>query len=131
MGKRLTPRDRIQAQLREFALSLPGAVEEFPWDEPVVKVRKKIFVFLGFSADDTRAGCGVKLPDSVEEALALGCERMGYGLGKSGWVTARFPADDAPIDLLLDWIEESYRAVAPKALVKQLDDYAGEHRASS
>jgi hypothetical protein len=29
--------------------------------------------------------------------------------------------DDAPVDLLLDWIEESYRTIAPKTLVKQLD----------
>jgi hypothetical protein len=29
--------------------------------------------------------------------------------------------DDAPIDLLLDWIEESYRTIAPKKLVQELD----------
>ncbi len=124
MGARLTPRERIQAQLREFALSLPEAVEDFPWDEPVVKVRKKIFVFLGSHPGETRAGCGVKLPESSEEARALGCEPMGYGLGKSGWVVARFDPKDCPVDLLLDWIEESYRTVAPKTLVKQLDERA-------
>ena len=45
-----------------------------------------------------------------------------YGLGKSGWVTAQWPAKQ-PIDeeMCRAWILESYRAQAPKKLVKQLD----------
>jgi hypothetical protein len=34
--------------------------------------------------------------------------------------TIHAPAD-WPVDMLLDWIEESYRAVAPKKLVRALD----------
>ena len=46
----------------------------------------------------------------------------GYGLGRGGWVTSAFDADeDPPVDILCDWIEESYRAVAPKRLVAELD----------
>ena len=46
----------------------------------------------------------------------------GYGLGKSGWVTATFgPKDKPPLDYLRHWIAESYRAVAPKKLLKLLD----------
>ncbi|MBA3709787.1 MAG: hypothetical protein H0W83_13320, partial [Planctomycetes bacterium] len=33
--------------LRAFALAFPGAYEDFPWGERVVKVAKKVFVFLG------------------------------------------------------------------------------------
>jgi hypothetical protein len=41
--------------------------------------------------------------------------------GRSGWVTATFaPGVAPPLDPLKDWIDESYRAVAPKSLVKQL-----------
>jgi hypothetical protein len=47
----------------------------------------------------------------------------GYGLGKSGWVQAEFPPGARPpVDLLKAWIDESYRAQAPKRLVKQLDE---------
>jgi len=47
----------------------------------------------------------------------------GYGLGKSGWVTATFTLKDTPpLDLLKDWIDESYRAQAPKKLVATLPD---------
>ena len=42
----------------------------------------------------------------------------GYGLGKSGWVSVQFaPREKPPMDLMRAWIDESYRAVAPKKLV--------------
>jgi predicted DNA-binding protein (MmcQ/YjbR family) len=44
-----------------------------------------------------------------------------YGLGKSGWVTAQFGVrDEIPLALLREWIDESYRAVAPKKLIAQI-----------
>jgi hypothetical protein len=40
---------------------------------------------------------------------------------RSGWVTATFgPAEKAPIDAVRSWIDESFRAVAPKRLVATL-----------
>jgi predicted DNA-binding protein (MmcQ/YjbR family) len=120
-------RDQREAaeSLREFALGFPGAFEDFPWGERVVKVGKKVFVFMG-KVDDGAAGLlsfGVKLPTSGLDALELPfVEPTGYGLGKSGWVTASFEdRDSLPLDLLRRWIEESYRAVAPKKLIAELD----------
>jgi predicted DNA-binding protein (MmcQ/YjbR family) len=113
--------------LREFALGLPGAYEEFPWGECVVKVNKKVFVFLGINTDqDTGLSFSVKLPISGEDVLTLPfTEPTGYGLGKHGWVTVSFlPGEHPPIDVLRDWIVESYRAIAPKRLVAQLDRQA-------
>lgn len=110
-----------QAELTAYALSLPGATEHFPWGERVVKVGGKVFVFLG-REEDGGVGLSVKLPESGEAALSLPfCEPTGYGLGKAGWVSAQF--DDrkkAPLPLLRQWIDESYRAVAPKKFLKQL-----------
>ena len=41
-------------------------------------------------------------------------------LGKAGWVTARFEkSEDVPVDLLKQWIDESYTAVAPKRGLKE------------
>jgi predicted DNA-binding protein (MmcQ/YjbR family) len=88
----------------------------------VVKVAKKVFVFLG-TDDGDRPGFGVKLVESLDQALSLpGASPMGYGLGKAGWVTVRLDGDLPPEGVLLDWVEESYRAVAPKRLVAALDD---------
>jgi hypothetical protein len=66
----------------------------------------------------------VKLPASAEGALQFPfCEPTHYGLGRSGWVTATFgPRDSVPLDVLESWIDESYRAVAPKKLVAQLGE---------
>ena len=76
-------------KVRSFALGLPGAGEEFPWGDTVVKVNKKIFVFLGVTDGSYPLSVGVKLKDEAMHAHALSCpgaEPSGYGLGKAGWV---------------------------------------------
>ena len=110
-----------EAVLRAHALSYPEAREDFPWGERVFKVRGKVFVFLG-RAEGGGLGLSVKLPGSATLALDLPfASPTGYGLGKSGWVTARFSARERPpVELLKQWIDESYRAVAPKGLVARL-----------
>lgn len=114
---------RQWAELRDRALELPEAWEDHPWGESVVKVRKKIFVFLGVDDGSYPPGIGVKLLGSLEEALGLpGVAPMGYGLGRAGWVMVGLEGNPPPGDLLLDWVEESYRLVAPKTLVAVLDE---------
>jgi predicted DNA-binding protein (MmcQ/YjbR family) len=117
-SSRRTPFTRARA----YALSFPGATEDFPWGETVMKVAKKVFVFLG-RGNSSELGLSVKLPVSGAAALSLPfVTPTGYGLGKSGWVSASFTkADSIPLDLIEEWIEESYRTVAPKKLVAQLD----------
>lgn len=130
-------RDPVERMLA-FALGFPGAWEDHPWGETVAKVGKKVFVFMG-SGDagphgEVALSICTKLPESAEGALAadLNTEPAGYGLGKSGWVVVRFaPGDPIPFDLLEDWVDESYRAVATKTLVKQLDALRGGPTAAS
>ena len=111
----------MREKVREFALSLPEASEEHPWGEDVAKVRGKIFVFLGTSTSSSRR-ITVKLHESHAHALSIeGAEPTGYGLGKAGWVTVPLRAKGIGVQLLRDWVEESYRIVAPKGLVAELD----------
>ena len=107
--------------LRDRAMSYPGATEDFPWGHRAIKVKGKIFLILDHTNGVLSAT--MKLPDSNAYALMQPyAEKTGYGLGKSGWVTCRFnPGDDPPLDLLEEWIEESYRAVAPKKLILALN----------
>jgi predicted DNA-binding protein (MmcQ/YjbR family) len=114
----------VSRALREYALAFPGAKEDFPWGERVAKVNGKVFVFLG--ADPVPGGpmgLSVKLPVSREEALDLPFAKpTGYGLGKAGWVSASFGrADRPPVEILKAWIAESYRAIAPRKLLAELD----------
>ncbi|MCA8954877.1 MAG: MmcQ/YjbR family DNA-binding protein, partial [Planctomycetes bacterium] len=115
------------AALRGIALEYPEAYEEFPWGHTAIKVHKKIFLTLGDNGADGLS-MSLKLPQSRYEALALPfTEPTHYGMGKHGWVTARFAVtEQPPIDLLADWIDESYRAVAPTRLVARLDDESPE-----
>lgn len=112
-------------RVRAFALTLPGAVEEFPWGESVAKVNKKVFVFLGVQDGSWPLGVTVKLKDEEAHAHALTCpgaEPAGYGLGKAGWVRIPLEEPGAPAaELLCDWVEESYRVIATKKRVAELD----------
>lgn len=118
------PLPRDGATLRKAALGYPGATESTPWGHSAIKVNGKSFLFL--AADDGEFSLSAKLPSSCGVALRLPfAASTGYGLGRSGWVTARFPRGTRiPVDLLRMWIDESYRAMAPRRLVAQLDSAA-------
>jgi predicted DNA-binding protein (MmcQ/YjbR family) len=105
-----------EAILRKAGMAYPAVTEDFPWGHRTLKVKGKAFIFM--SREGGEFSLSVKLPESNPLALSMPfASPTGYGLGRSGWVTAAFarPAE-VPIALLLAWLEESYRAVAPKRL---------------
>ena len=112
---------KAETTLREYALALPESHEEFPWGHTAIKVRGKIFLFLG-GGSDGGLSLSVKLKDSNTAALDQPfATPTHYGMGKHGWVSAQFaPGENPPIELLQSWIDESYRAIAPKKLVASL-----------
>jgi predicted DNA-binding protein (MmcQ/YjbR family) len=120
--KKSLPTDKTLQELRAFGLAYPGAHTKSPWPGHLdLAVSDKTFAYLSIDGEPFKISC--KLPESAEVALLLPfCEPTGYGLGKSGWVSANFPeGKPLPVDMLKQWIDESYRAQAPKKLVKQLD----------
>ncbi|MBN8616985.1 MAG: MmcQ/YjbR family DNA-binding protein [Deltaproteobacteria bacterium] len=114
--------DPILRALRERGLRYPGAHLKSPWPGHLdLAVKDKTFAYLSLEGEPLGIGC--KLPHSSAVALMLPfCQPTPYGLGKSGWVTAKL-TDPEQIDvaMLEAWIDESYRAQAPKKLVKELD----------
>jgi predicted DNA-binding protein (MmcQ/YjbR family) len=114
--------ESLELALRDHAMSYPEVTEDFPWGHRAMKVKGKVFVFLGGEKNATELSLSVKLPQSRDMAADLPfAEPTGYGMGKHGWVTARFTkVADVPMELLRAWIDESYRAIAPKKLVKTL-----------
>jgi predicted DNA-binding protein (MmcQ/YjbR family) len=117
--KRLVP---FEMALREAGMAYPEVTEEFPWGHRTLKVKGKAFIFMGVTGEEGLF-LSVKLPQSNGAALMLPFAKpTGYGLAKSGWVSANFGAKDTPpLEMLRQWLDESYRAVAPKKLVAQLD----------
>jgi predicted DNA-binding protein (MmcQ/YjbR family) len=119
-------RDHAQA----YALSFPGAYAEHPWGQTVIKVKRKVFLFVnGAIAPEDGVSLSVKLPHSGADVLELPvAEPMGYGMGKHGSVTVLIMRDDwVQLRLLETWIDESYRAVAPKRLLAELEAVRQEH----
>lgn len=107
-------------ELRAFGLGFPGAHTKSPWPGHLdLAVKGKTFAFMSTDGEAFSLTC--KLPDSGVAALMFPfASAAAYGLGKSGWVNAKFdegvtpPADVLPV--FKEWIEESYRATAPKKL---------------
>lgn len=120
--------------VRAYALSLPNAAEDFPWGASVVKVEKRdggappawrrhlvhgpMFLWLGPAED---AAVAVKLTASapIAESVAGATPTTHSGLGQWGWFTVPLAGVDP--DLVCDWVDESYRNVAPRKLVRVLD----------
>ena len=112
---------QVEAELRDYAMRYPGVTEDFPWGERAIKIKGKAFVFMRVSDDGV--SLSVKLPQTRDMAVDFPwAEPTHYGLGKHGWVTATLDLKTKPpLDLIKAWIDESFRAVAPKKLVKELD----------
>jgi predicted DNA-binding protein (MmcQ/YjbR family) len=114
--------DAIVKELRAFGLAFPGAHSKSPWPgHDDLAVRDKTFAYL--PADGEPFSLSVKLPYTSEVALDLPYAKpTAYGLGKSGWVTfTPAPAQMPSLDEMKEWIDQSYRAQAPRKLVKELD----------
>ncbi|MDB4957705.1 MAG: DifB protein [Myxococcales bacterium] len=121
MTKKSAGTDAIVKELRAWGLTYPGAHTKSPWPGHLdLAVNDKTFAYLSIEGEPFSIGC--KLPQSAAMALMLpGTSPTPYGLGKSGWVTAQFPDGRVPpIDVLKAWIDESYRAQAPKKLIASI-----------
>ena len=118
--------DSILRELRAFFMTYPGTHSKSPWPgHDDLAVRDKTYAYLPVAGDPF--SLSVKLPYTGEVALDLPYAKpTAYGLGKSGWVSFSPPEDEIPpIDQLKEWIDESYRAQAPKKLVRELDEREG------
>lgn len=113
-------------ELRAYCLSLPGAIETFPF-EPSVSVFKaaNLKMFAVTAEASVPIDISVKCDPEIGEALRTTYRSIvpGYHLNKRHWITVTLDgevADERVRELILD----SYQLVAPKAAV------AGRQRAS-
>lgn len=114
-------KDPVLEELRAFGLAYPGAHLKSPWPGHLdLAVNDKTFAYLSIDGEPLHVSC--KLPHSSAAALLLPFVKpTAYGLGKSGWVSADLSGVEPDVDMLKAWIDESYRAQAPKRLVASLD----------
>jgi predicted DNA-binding protein (MmcQ/YjbR family) len=120
------PHQLALRELRAFGLSYPEAHTKTPWPEHLdLAVRDKTFVFLCIDGKPLSLTC--KLGPDAMAALGLPfATPTGYGLARSGWVTANFTEDlEPPVAILKRWIDTSYRLIAPKRLSKTVPPFEG------
>jgi hypothetical protein len=120
--KRPTRPDPAQV-LRQRALQYPEAEEGIACEgtaleKRTIRARGKAFLFLG------AADAMLKLSASLPEATALAAAEPGrYEVGAHGWATISFgDVASLPVEVLLRWVDESYRLLAPKKLVAELSE---------
>jgi hypothetical protein len=105
--------------MRTAALALPETQEGIACagtslEKRTIKVRGRAFLFL------SEADAMLKLGDSLAIASEMALKKPHlYKVGAHGWVVVRF--DDAEA-LPVNWIGESYRLLAPKALIASLKE---------
>jgi len=116
--------DALLRHLRERGLAkYPGSHLMSPWPGHLdLAVDGKTYAYLSLEGEPFGISC--KLPKSSGFALSIpGTRPTPYGLGKSGWVSLSVEDGAAipPLELLEEWLDESYRAVAPAKVLAKLD----------
>ena len=112
-------KSRRMEALRTLGLQYPEAHEGIACEgtaveKRTVRARDKAFLFVG--AEEAM----FKLGDSLPEATRLASQAPDRcKVGAHGWVTVR-DVDAIPDGVLERWVDESYRLIAPKALVASL-----------
>lgn len=123
MPKAKPPLDPLET-LRKICLSFPEATERLSYGEPTWFVRdKKVFAMYADHHHDDRVSFWCAAPDGVQETLVrLDPERFFVPpyVGHRGWLGVRL---DVPVDWdqVTDLVADSYRKVAPRKLVAELD----------
>jgi predicted DNA-binding protein (MmcQ/YjbR family) len=116
------------AEVRRIALGFPAAFEKISHGRPVFCV-PKIFVMYGGNSKET--GEQVAFPHSIlvkpsetERPALEQDDRFFYPmyLGPSGWLGLDLTAATVDWDEVTELIDTSYRLIAGKKLITQLDD---------
>ena len=121
MVQQLPKESKPMRDLRKIALQYPETDAGASCNKVAYKARGKSFLFVGADGDAWNAM--FKLGDSIDELRKLAKKAPDrYNVGKTNWVTLVFPHKEAPSVADLErWIDESFRLIAPKKLVAELD----------
>jgi len=115
-------------ELRAWALGFPEAFEKVSWGRPVFCAPKMFAMYGGnMKADGQMVAFPhsllVKVDDSDRKSLDQD-SRFFYPayLGPSGWMGLDLTAAKVDWDEVAELLDASFRLVAPKKLIKQLDE---------
>lgn len=106
MGRTEDPTDPI----RKKAAAFPDVDKGTSCNQSSFKAKKRSFLYIGPGAKGKGFKAMFKLRESMSEARRLATsEPHRFEVGSTGWVTARFTADEPlPKKLWEKWLTESY-----------------------
>jgi predicted DNA-binding protein (MmcQ/YjbR family) len=107
------------ARLRKLASKWPETQELETWGHPTFRVGEKIFASYGESEEGPRIGVKATKPDQAVLIEDPRIEVAKY-VGRHGWISLH--ADRLQWGFIAELVEQSYRLIAPKRLVRQLDE---------
>ena len=110
-------------RLRALCLAFPEAAEVRAWGRPTFRAGKKIFVTAGASMD--RPHSIVFKPDPEERRALVQDPRFFIPpyYGPAGWLAIDFDGPQTDWTELAELVETSYRQVALKRHLRQLDHW--------
>lgn len=117
--------DPFHERLLKIVKRLPETVEDWPWGSIHCKVADKIFV--GWGRDESgEMSIGIRTTLELQSMLVASDPRFSVAkyVGKYGGIDMRI-GKKPDWDEVEHFIVESYRIIAPKRLVKQLDAQLG------
>jgi len=108
-------RDPTEA-MRRHASTLPGVAEGTSCTQSAFKAGKGTFLFIGPGTKGQGFKAMFKLEDSLPQAQKLAEQYpKKFEVGTTGWVTARFTAEDPlPTRIWQKWLAESYGVTCKK-----------------
>lgn len=121
---RITIDYAIMEALREICLEYPQAAEAEAFGTPTFQINRKNFAMV--NKMDHRMSIWCKAPAGAQEAYVRSEPEHYFRppyLGPKGWIGAWVSPETSPDwEAIADIIDDSYRLVAPKRLVKLLPD---------
>ncbi|MCP2622372.1 MmcQ/YjbR family DNA-binding protein [Mycolicibacterium smegmatis] len=121
------------AEVRAIALGFPGAFEKVSWGRPVF-CAPKMFAMYGGNVKGEARGEMIPYPHSVlvkvdeSDRKALEQDSRFFFpayMGPFGWLGLDLTAAEVDWEEITELLDASYRMVASKKLVKQLDQQPG------
>lgn len=110
--------------IRTLCLSLPESGEKEAWDDPTWRVGGRIYAMQKGNSANTRPSLWLKVPKEDQAALiesGHGCYFVPPYVGHKGWIGVYLDDEALNLDSLDTLVEQSYRLIAPKRLVNQLE----------
>jgi predicted DNA-binding protein (MmcQ/YjbR family) len=99
--------------IREYCLSLKGAVETFPFGDNVIvfKVNNKMFLLLPLDSEEVSFNVKCDPVYAVELREQYSCIEPGYHMNKKHWNTITVDGSLSK-KLLIQFIDDSYKLVS-------------------